>query len=170
MFLLFTVIVAIVLVSGIAITFLLADRKRRKRYMQAQEELRQANVELLRAQEDEETADKDELYQKKLAACQNLFRQTSSARLLMLSSDKLTAEQKQTLLDDLTRSFVDIMMDIKKASEAVNDQEMMYCILSSLKCSTAQIAALLNTTESSLRKRKVRIKEKMPERLSFLFF
>ena len=38
-------ILAVVLLSGTAITFLLIDRKRKKRYLQAQEELRQANVE-----------------------------------------------------------------------------------------------------------------------------
>jgi hypothetical protein len=73
-------------------------------------------------------------------------------------------------MDDLTRSFVDVMLDVKNASNAVNDQELMYCILSSLQCSTAQMAELLNTTDSTLRKRKARLKEKMPENLYSLFF
>ena len=163
-------ILAVVLLSGTAITFLLIDRKRKKRYLQAQEELRQANVEVLRAQVDEQPADLDALYRKKLAACQNLFRRTPSARLLLVPPASLTAAQRQTLMDDLTRSFVDVMLDVKNASNAVNDQELMYCILSSLQCSTAQMAELLNTTDSTLRKRKARLKEKMPENLYSLFF
>ncbi len=162
-------ILAVVLLSGTAITFLLIDRKRKKRYLQAQEELRQANVEVLRAQVDEQPADLDALYRKKLAACQKLFRRTPSARLLLVPPASLTAAQRQTLMDDLTRSFVDIMLDVKNASNAVNDQELMYCILSSLQCSTAQMAELLNTTESTLRSRKARLKEKMPDNLHALF-
>ena len=169
-FMLWMGILAVALLSGTAITFLLIDRKRKKRYLQAQEELRQANVEVLRAQVDEQPADLDALYRKKLAACQNLFRRTPSARLLLVPPASLTAAQRQTLMDDLTRSFVDVMLDVKNASNAVNDQELMYCILSSLQCSTAQMAELLNTTDSTLRKRKARLKEKMPENLYSLFF
>jgi tetratricopeptide (TPR) repeat protein len=163
-------ILAVALLLGTAITFLLIDRKRKKRYLQAQEELRQANVEVLRAQVDEQPADLDALYRKKLAACQNLFRRTPSARLLLVPPASLTAAQRQTLMDDLTRSFVDVMLDVKNASNAVNDQELMYCILSSLQCSTAQMAELLNNTDGTLRKRKIRLKEKMPENLYSLFF
>jgi len=162
-------ILAVALLSGTAITFLLIDRKRKKRYLQAQEELRQANVEVLRAQVDEQPADLDALYRKKLAACQNLFHRTPSARLLLVPPASLTAAQRQTLMDDLTRSFVDVMLDVKNASNAVNDQELMYCILSSLQCSTAQMAELLNTTESTLRSRKARLKEKMSDSLHSLF-
>ncbi len=162
-------ILVVALLSGTAITFLLIDRKRKKRYLQAQEELRQANVEVLRAQVDEQPADLDALYRKKLAACQNLFRRTPSARLLLVPPTSLTAAQRQTLMDDLTRSFVDVMLDVKNASNAVNDQELMYCILSSLQCSTAQMAELLNTTESTLRSRKARLKEKMSDSLHSLF-
>ncbi len=163
-------ILAVALLSGTAITFLLIDRKRKKRYLQAQEELRQANVEVLRAQVNEQPADLDTLYRKKLAACQDLFRRTPSARLLLVPPASLTAAQRQTLMDDLTRSFVDIMLDVKNASNAVNDQELMYCVLSSLQCSTAQMAELLNNADGTLRSRKARLKEKMPENLYLLFF
>ena len=163
-------IVTVVFVSGIAMTFLLVDRKRKKRYILAQEELRQANVDVLRAQVDEKPADMEALYRKKLDACQNLFCRTSSARLLMLPPTSLTAHQRLTLMDDINHSFVDIMIDVRNSSNGINNQELTYCILSFLKCSTAQMAELLNTTESSLRKRKVRIKEKMPESMSSLFF
>ena len=67
-------------------------------------------------------------------------------------------------------SFVDIMLDVKNASNAVNDQELMYCVLSSLQCSTAQMAELLNNADGTLRSRKARLKEKMPENLCLLFF
>ncbi|MBR3021909.1 MAG: hypothetical protein IKH59_06040 [Bacteroidaceae bacterium] len=163
-------IVTVVFVSGITMTFLLVDRKRKKRYILAQEELRQANVDVLRAQVDEKPADMEALYRKKLDACQNLFSRTSSARLLMLPPTSLTAHQRLTLMDDINHSFVDIMIDVRNSSNGINNQELTYCILSFLKCSTAQMAELLNTTESSLRKRKVRIKEKMPESMSSLFF
>ena len=161
---------AVLFISGIAVTFLLVDRKRKKRYILAQEELRQANVDVLRAQVDEKPADMETLYRKKLAACQNLFSRTSSARLLMLPPASLTVLQRQALMDDLNRSFVDIMVDVRNASNGINNQELAYSILSFLKCPTAQMADLLNTTESSLRKRKVRIKEKMPESMFSLFF
>jgi hypothetical protein len=125
---------------------------------------------LLQAQNDEQPADMDALYRNKLAACQNLFRSTPSARLLLTAPDALTSAQRQTLMDDLTRSFVDIMVDIRNASNGINNQEMMYCILASLQCSTTQMAVLLNTTDGTLRKRKLRLKEKMPENLFSLFF
>ena len=156
--------------SAFAITLLLNDRKRKRHNLQLQEELRQANVALLQAQNEEQPAGMDALYRNKLAACQNLFRSTPSARLLLTAPEKLTSEQRQALMDDLTRSFVDIMMDIKNAAHAVNDQELLYCILTSLQSPTTYIAALLNTTDSTLRTRKSRLKEKMPESLFALFF
>ena len=160
----------VVAFSAFAITLLLNDRKRKRHNLQLQEELRQANVALLQAQNEEQPADMDALYRNKLAACQNLFRSTPSARLLLTAPEKLTSEQRQALMDDLTRSFVDIMMDIKNAAHAVNDQELLYCILTSLQSPTTYIAALLNTTDSTLRTRKSRLKEKMPESLFALFF
>jgi len=169
-FMLWMGIGAVVLLSGIAFAFLLIDRKRKKRYLQIVEELRDTNVKVLQAQGDETPADMDAIYRSKLAACQNLFRRTSSARLLLMPPSSLTADQKQALMNDLTRSFVDIMLDVKNASNAVNDQELLYCILSSLQCSTAQMAELLNTTESTLRTRKTRMKEKMSASLFSLFF
>ena len=157
----------LVLLSGLFV--LLNDRKRRKRYKQAVEELQQASVEVLLAQLGETPID-IAIYRKKLAACQKLFQQKPTARLLMLPPASLTDEQKRALMNDLTRSFVDIMIDIKNASDAINDEELKYCILSFLKCSTAQMAELLNNTDGTLRKRKKRIKEKMPESLHSLFF
>ena len=169
-FMLWMGIVLVAVVAGAVVFLLQADRRRKKHNLQLQEELRQANVALLQAQNDEQPADMDALYRNKLAACQNLFRSTPSARLLLTAPEKLTSEQRQALMDDLTRSFVDIMVDIRNASNGINNQEMMYCILASLQCSTTQMAVLLNTTDGTLRKRKLRLKEKMPENLFSLFF
>ena len=169
-FMLWMGIVLVAVVAGAVVLLLQADRRRKKHNLQLQEELRQANVALLQAQNDEQPADMDALYRNKLAACQNLFRSTPSARLLLTAPEKLTSEQRQALMDDLTRSFVDIMVDIRNASNGINNQEMMYCILASLQCSTTQMAVLLNTTDGTLRKRKLRLKEKMPENLFSLFF
>ncbi len=169
-FMLWMGIVLVAVVAGAVVFLLQADRRRKKHNLQLQEELRQANVALLQAQNDEQPADMDALYRNKLAACQNLFRSTPSARLLLTAPDALTSAQRQALMDDLTRSFVDIMMDIKNAAHAVNDQELLYCILTSLQSPTTYIAALLNTSDSTLRTRKSRLKEKMPESLFELFF
>ena len=169
-FMLWMGIVLVAVVAGAVVFLLQADRRRKRHNLQLQEELRQANVALLQAQNEEQPADMDALYRNKLAACQNLFRSLPSARLLLTAPEKLTSEQRQALMDDLTRSFVDIMMDIKNASHAVNDQELLYCILTSLQSPTTYIAALLNTTDSTLRTRKSRLKEKMPESLFALFF
>ena len=169
-FMLWMGIVLVAVVAGAVVFLLQADRRRKRHNLQLQEELRRANVALLQAQNEEQLADMDALYRNKLAACQNLFRSTPSARLLLTAPEKLTSEQRQALLDDLTRSFVDIMMDIKNAAHAVNDQELLYCILTFLQSPTTYIAALLNTTDSTLRTRKSRLKEKMPESLFALFF
>ena len=169
-FMLWMGIVLVAVVAGAVVFLLQADRRRKRHNLQLQEELRQANVALLQAQNEEQLVDMDALYRNKLAACQNLFRSTLSARLLLTAPEKLTSEQRQALMDDLTRSFVDIMVDIRNASNGINNQEMMYCILSSLQCSTTQMAVLLNTTDGTLRKRKLRLKEKMPENLISLFF
>ncbi len=169
-FMLWMGIVLVAVVAGAVVFLLQADRRRKKHNLQLQEELRQANVALLQAQNEEQPADMDALYRNKLAACQNLFRSTPSARLLLTAPDALTSAQRQTLMDDLTRSFVDIMVDIRNTSNGINNQEMMYCILASLQCSTTQMAVLLNTTDGTLRKRKLRLKEKMPGNLFSLFF
>ena len=162
---------AIVLIT--TILFLLSDRRRKTNFLRLQDELRRANVETLRLQseEKEQSTDLVSLYLKKLQTCEKLFWRSSSADKLLTSPDLLSKEQKNTLRTELFYSFVDIIMDIRdSSSKKIGDDEILFCILSFLNYPSSYMVSFLNTTSSTLRTRKARLREKMPESLFGLFF
>ena len=82
----------------------------------------------------------------------------------------LTAEQGAAIVKDIRTAFSDIAHDIKSSSTKVNNDEVLYCLFSTLRLPTSVMANCLHVTGSTLRGRKTRLKAKMPEELFNLIF
>lgn len=110
----------------------------------------------------------------RLAACRRQFEATPSARVLMeVAADDnraLTGDERRAVLADISRTFADIMLDVKKSSMKVNTQELHLLMLTTLQVPTVLMADCLGVGESTIRTRKTRLKAKMPEELFDLFF
>jgi|GEM_PF-1033090 hypothetical protein len=81
-----------------------------------------------------------------------------------------SAEQGNAIVTDLRSAFHDIARDIRNASTKVNNDEVLYCLLTTLHLPTSVMARCLHVTDSTLRGRKTRLKAKMPEELYNVFF
>ena len=169
---LLTVIAFLLLAALLAgIAFLLRDRQRKTQFLRLQEELQQNRRESLNIPEE----DQAELRRRKLDICCRMFRQTPSARLLLgrsatTNAPSFTAAERSQILSDLTTSFVDIMLDVKNEVPQISDQELLLCAFSALRCSSQAVAECLILSPTTLRTRKFRLKEKLPEALFDLFF
>ena len=62
------------------------------------------------------------------------------------------------------------MIDVKRSSLKVNTQDLLLCMLSVIHVPTAIMADCLNVGESTIRTRKTRLKNKMPDELFAMFF
>jgi hypothetical protein len=102
------------------------------------------------------------------------FEALPSARVLMEAaaddSRTLTADERRAILADISRTFADVMLDVRKSSLKVNTQELLLCMLAALHVPTALMADCLSVGFSTIRTRKTRLKSKMPEELFDLFF
>ena len=61
----------------------------------------------------------------------------------------------------ICEAFVDVMVNLKECCPSLTNDDLFYCILSSLHCSKTVIMELMNTTSDALKTRKNRIKNKM---------
>ena len=113
-------------------------------------------------------------YRRRIAACAGQFWAMPSAKYLQAAMDDdafmLTAEQGAAIVKDIRTAFSDIAHDIKSSSTKVNNDEVLYCLFSTLRLPTSVMAKCLYVTDSTLRGRKTRLKAKMPEELFNLIF
>jgi len=113
-------------------------------------------------------------YRQRIAACATQFWAMPSAKYLGAAMDDdayvLSAEQGAAIVNDIRTAFSDIAHDIKSSSTKVNNDEVLFCLLSTLRLPTSVMAKCLYVTDSTLRGRKTRLKAKMPEELFNLIF
>lgn len=113
-------------------------------------------------------------FRQRIEVAKQAFDATPSALVLMAAAtDKertLTADERKGLLDDVSSTFADIMIDVKRSSLKVNTQDLLLCMLSVIHVPTAVMADCLNVGESTIRTRKTRLKNKMPDELFAMFF
>ena len=124
--------------------------------------------------ETSEDASWTDAYRQRIAACADAVWALPSAEYLQAAMNNgtytLTAEQIADIVRDIRTTFGDVAHDIKKSSTKVNNDEVLFCLLSCLRLPTSVMARCLYVTESTLRGRKTRLKAKMPEELFNLIF
>ena len=100
------------------------------------------------------------------------FASTVSGHLMLATvcEDTLTHEQRKRLLVDIESCFTSVILRMSQETPHVNREEVLYCICSGLHVAPRRIADCLLTTPSTLRSRKARLSNKLPEYMYGTFF
>lgn len=100
------------------------------------------------------------------------FAATASGRLMLTAADNeaLTVEERKQLLADIEACFIGTIQHIRQEASHANREEVLYCICSGLRMSPRRMADCLLTTLSTLRSRKARLRDKLPEYMYGTFF
>lgn len=104
------------------------------------------------------------LYKEKLDMCKDSFRDTQAYSILsskLLNNDySFDSAQKTEIINQLSESFIDSILDMNIEISNLNREDIVICILSLLNFNNRFISAFINLTESGVRKRKLRLLEK----------
>lgn len=163
--------------------FMWNDRRRKKRYIALQQELTQKRVDnMLLKEEDAEANIEDvikkrsDLREQQLQLCISMFEDTvcfEKLEALEKASPKQLFEMRNLRVEirsAISKSFVDVMVNLKGECSALTNDDLYYCVLMLLKCSKTVIMELMDATSDALKTRKSRIKNKMdPELFDFVF-
>ena len=100
------------------------------------------------------------------------FASTASGHLILgaVREETFTHEQRKRLLADIESCFMNTILHMSQEAPHVNREEVLYCICSGLHVTPRRIADCLLTTPSTLRSRKARLSNKLPEYMYGTFF
>ena len=155
--------------------FMWNDRRRKKRYIALQQELTQKRVDTMLLKEESSASNKEhkmsKLREQQLKLCISMFQSTDCYNKLE-TFEKSTPKQllamrglRVDMRIAICEAFVDVMVNLKECCPSLTNDDLFYCILSSLHCSKTVIMELMNTTSDALKTRKNRIKNKMDQQL-----
>lgn len=117
----------------------------------------------------------DNLLKQKLNLTLELFRslpQYAQLKKLNLLHD-YTTENKVEIkeaFDTIVGRFSDCCSDLRQAVTGMTNDDCIYCIMNLLGCSKEVVSLSMGSSEEALRRRKSRIKQKLPETLFQFFF
>ena len=100
------------------------------------------------------------------------FASTTSGHLILaaVSEGEFSNEERRMLLADIDSCFTSIILRMNQEAPHVNREEVLYCICSGLHMAPRRMADCLLTTLSTLRSRKSRLSNKLPEYMYRTFF
>lgn len=114
------------------------------------------------------------LYKEKLDQCKNMFRETTAYSLLsskLLNNDcSFGVDEKNQIVNQISESFIDSILDMNIEISNLGREDIVICILSSMKFNNRFISSFINISESGVRKRKLRLQEKTSKDFLDLFF
>ena len=166
----------------VATLFLLIERYQKNRLIRLQQLLSKARLEILRQKEKMESMqsippeENQQLLDLRRGQCtlsrQAFFLTPWAKRLneFEVKGQDLTLEQNKELRATLADCFADVMVDLKNDCPSLNLDEVYYCLYSYLGMSTNLIAHCERSNPTVLRKRKSRIRSKVGDDWSTLFF
>ena len=146
------------IVAGLAVLFLLfmfvlvivylwRDARRKKEYMALQQRLMENRAEVMLLNEIPESASNTKvaelhkLEEERFSICVSIFRTTEGSRKLD-ELKKATAKMqvsiadtyRQVMVSDIRKTFADVMKDLKEHYPGLTNDDLLYCILSLLRC------------------------------------
>lgn len=170
------IILFLFLASTLIILYLWKDANRKKKYMVLQQRLMDSRAKTLVLNEISEDAStpstKTEglngLEEERLQICITLFRATQGYKKLN-ELEKATPKvrinlansYRQIITNDIRKTFVYVMEDLKYHCPALTNDDLFYCILSLFQCSRDVIIDVMNVSADAIKTRKSRIKNKM---------
>lgn len=162
----------------LVIVYLWRDGCRKKKYMALQQRLMENRAEVMLLNEisesvsDTKVAELHKLEEERFSICASLFRTTEGSKRLdelMKATAKtqvsITDTYRQVIINDIRKTFADVMKDLKEHYPSLTNDDLFYCILSLLRCSKFIILCILNVSSDAIKTRKSRIKNKIDEEL-----
>lgn len=158
----------------VGIVFLWIDKRRKKKYLELQNQLMKSRTDILSGDcEDENNTKSDfkEILEPSLALCIQLFFRTASYEKLLSLEKKmgvatsLSIEDGQMVCESIYETFGDIMLKLRIQYTDLTKEDMLYCVFLMLGCSKETILLCTRASEGAFKSRKSRIKTKLGEEL-----
>lgn len=119
----------------------------------------------------------DDLLEEKLSQGKITFEQTSAYKVIQeirsLNEKELherTYIDVKTIEDDILSSFNDAYHILAESNEKLSHQDLMLCLYGYLKISNNVVAFFMKSMPGTIRQRKNRLKEKLPEKVYLTLF
>ena len=180
-------IIAVLVMIVVSVAFFLQFRNHRLHsILQLQEELRANQTELRKLRETTKTVSADtcgqqrlqELYRKNLTGGIELFKRETKwinqLRRIETGDENVitgfTKSDGDRLRTALYRCFAESIENLQAEGHGIKHEDIVYCLLSAMDYSNRTIATCLGVSETAIRSRKSRMKDKIPSSFLNLFF
>lgn len=108
------------------------------------------------------------LEEERFEICNALFKTTDGYKMLnelMKVTPKVRINKanvnRQIIVNDIIKTFADIMGDLKERCSVLTSDDLLYCILSLLRCPKDILLVLMDVSADAIKTRKNRIKHKI---------
>lgn len=168
------VVAFLVLVAILIILYLWRDGRRKKKYVDLQQRLMENRAEAIflseatEASSDDRNAELEKLEKERFRICLSLFETTAgSKRLDELKKAtpsmqiKMADTYRTLIVSNIRKSFADVMGDLKERYPNLTNDDLLYCVLSLLRCPKDVILHIANVSADAIKVRKNRIKGKI---------
>ncbi|WP_455608017.1 tetratricopeptide repeat protein [Bacteroides rodentium] len=168
------VVAFLVLVAILIILYLWHDGRRKKKYVDLQQRLMENRAEAIflseatEASSDDRNAELEKLEKERFWICLSLFETTAgSKRLDELKKAtpsmqiKMADTYRTLMVSNIRKSFADVMGDLKERYPNLTNDDLLYCVLSLLRCPKDVILHIANVSADAIKVRKNRIKGKI---------
>ena len=173
----------LVLVAILIILYLWRDARRKKKYVDLQQRLMENRAEAIflseatEASSDDRNAELQKLEKERFQICLSLFETTAGSKRLDELKKATPAMQikmadiyRTLIVSNIRKSFADVMGDLKERYPNLTNDDLLYCVLSLLRCPKDVILHITNASADAIKVRKSRIKGKIEADLFFRVF
>ncbi len=168
------VVAFLVLVAILIILYLWHDGRRKKKYVDLQQRLMENRAEAIflseatEASSDDRNAELEKLEKERFRICLSLFETTAGSRKLdelkkatPSMQIKIADTCRALIVSNIRKSFADVMGDLKERCPNLTNDDLLYCVLSLLRCPKDVILHIANVSADAIKVRKSRIKGKI---------
>lgn len=173
----------LVLVAILIILYLWRDARRKKKYVDLQQRLMENRAEAIflseatEASSDDRNAELQKLEKERFQICLSLFETTAGSKRLDELKKATPAMQikmadiyRTLIVSNIRKSFADVMGDLKERYPNLTNDDLLYCVLSLLRCPKDVILHITHASADAIKVRKSRIKGKIEADLFFRVF
>lgn len=173
----------LVLAAILVILYLWSDGRRKKKYLALQQRLMENRAEAMFLSEatelpfDDRSAELRKLEEERFCICMSLFETTAGSKKLdelkkatPAMQIKIADTYRALIVSNIRKSFADVMGNLKERYPNLTNDDLLYCVLSLLRCPKDVILHITNVSADAIKARKNRIKGKIDiEQFSYIF-
>lgn len=177
------VVAFLVLVAILIILYLWRDGRRKKKYVDLQQRLMENRAEAIflseatEASSDDRNEELQKLEKERFRICLSLFETTAGSKRLdelkkatPSTQIKIADTYRTLIVSNIRKSFADVMGDLKERYPNLTNDDLLYCVLSLLRCPKDVILHIANVSADAIKVRKNRIKGKIDAEQFFHIF